>query len=144
MTSTAALPFVFCSASNGMQAISLQGSKSAYFVLLDAMFCAAPTRTASIRGVVPRAPHNGAQIPGFKTSEKKTQPVANNVTGVTAAATPQPNFFSMRCPASIINNVTPPVVEEKAPMKALYAAGSGNLLFKLAFHVTSTMLMAMP
>ena len=71
----------------------LHGSNSAYFVDFDAMFCAAPTSTASISGVVPSAPQSGAQTPGFKTSEKNTQPVASSVTGVTAAATPQPNFL---------------------------------------------------
>ena len=37
MTSTAAFPFVFCSASSGMYAISLQGSKREYLAACDGM-----------------------------------------------------------------------------------------------------------
>jgi len=37
----------------GMYAISLQGSKKAYLEPLEKIFCAAPAKTASIRGEVP-------------------------------------------------------------------------------------------
>lgn len=39
MTSTAALPLVFCSASRLMYAISLHGSNNEYLLLFDKMFC---------------------------------------------------------------------------------------------------------
>jgi len=63
--SIAALPFVFDSLSSGMYAISLHGSNKEYLELLLKIFCAAPTTTAIISGVVPRAAEIGAN-----TSEK--------------------------------------------------------------------------
>ena len=48
-----------------MYAISLHGSNSEYFVLLDRIFCAAPTMTASMSGVVPRE-----MAMGWKNSAK--------------------------------------------------------------------------
>lgn len=60
-TSTAALPLVFDSWSNGMYAISLHGSKSEYFALFERIFWAAPTITASMSGVVPSDAAIGAK-----------------------------------------------------------------------------------
>jgi len=46
-----------------MYAISLQGSNREYLDDLDRMFCAAPTSTANIKGVVPRAAVTGLKKP---------------------------------------------------------------------------------
>ena len=62
-------PFVFDSASSGMYAISLHGSKSEYFADLESTFCAAPTTTASMSGVVP-----SAAISGRSASLKRMRP----------------------------------------------------------------------
>ena len=56
------------------------------------MFCAAPTITASMRGVVPIRAVMGAKKAGKRLSEKNMAPVTRRVTGVIRAATPQPNF----------------------------------------------------
>ena len=65
ITSIAALPFVLDSLSSGIYAISLQGSNKEYLELLLRIFWAAPTITAIINGVVPRA-----AVIGLKKSEK--------------------------------------------------------------------------
>ena len=75
MTSIAALPFVFDSLSSGMYAISLHGSNKAYLELLLKMFCAAPTITAIINGVVPRAAVIGAKKSEKMFSAKNDKPV---------------------------------------------------------------------
>lgn len=118
ITSTAALPFVFCSASSGMYAISLHGSKSEYFEAFERMFCMAPTMTASMSGVVPREAIIGSSASLKRMSEKKMEPVTRMEIGVTSAATPQPNFSKMVRPRSIMPRVTAPVAEENWPMKA--------------------------
>ena len=87
MTSTAALPLVFDSESNGMYAISLHGSNNEYFAPFERMFCAAPINTASIRGVVPSWAVMGAKNSGNSVNEKNAAPVVSRVTGVINAAT---------------------------------------------------------
>ena len=62
------------------------------FLPLERMFCAAPTMTANIRGVVPILAVIGAKKAGKRFSEKNMAPVTKRVTGVMRAATPQPNF----------------------------------------------------
>lgn len=71
----AALPFVFDSLSSGMYAISLHGSNNEYFELLLKIFCAAPTTTANISGVVPKAAETGAKKSEKKFNAKKDSPV---------------------------------------------------------------------
>ena len=41
----------------------------------------------------------GTKAAGKRVSEKKAMPVVRSVTGVISAATPQPNFLSMKRPA---------------------------------------------
>mmetsp|Transcript_11731 Transcript_11731/g.35746 ORF Transcript_11731/g.35746 Transcript_11731/m.35746 type:complete len:205 (+) Transcript_11731:170-784(+) len=116
ITSTAALPLLFCSASNGMYAISLHGSNSEYLDDLLSTFCAAPTRTAAINGVVPIDAMSGLTWPENKRSPKKVKPVKPSTVGVIVAATPHPNFLKMNRPIIIITKVTLPVAVEKLPM----------------------------
>mmetsp|Transcript_23673 Transcript_23673/g.66857 ORF Transcript_23673/g.66857 Transcript_23673/m.66857 type:complete len:253 (+) Transcript_23673:223-981(+) len=144
MTSMAAFPLVFCSLSSGMYAISLHGSKSEYLLDLLRMFCAAPTSTASINGVVPSNPATGAMAPENMLSMKKERPVTPIMVGVTRAPARHPNLEKIVLPRSIITNVTVPVADEKLPMKAEYSFGFGNACFNLAFQLTSTKLMHMP
>ena len=47
-------------------------------------------------------------------------------------------------PMSIMKRVTVPVAEEKFPMNAAYALGSGKAAWSFAFHDTSTRLMHIP
>lgn len=56
------------------------------------MFCAAPTNTASMSGVVPSWAVMGAKTVGKSVREKNMAPVTRRVMGVIMAATPQPNF----------------------------------------------------
>mmetsp|Transcript_9735 Transcript_9735/g.23392 ORF Transcript_9735/g.23392 Transcript_9735/m.23392 type:complete len:263 (-) Transcript_9735:1291-2079(-) len=117
MTSMAAFPLTCVSRSRGMYAISLHGSKRAYFEPLEKMFCAAPTRTAAYRGVMPRAASMGEMGPENSTSEKKTSPVNRRTVGVKRAATPQPNLRKTKRPKIMRQNVTIPVHVLKSPMK---------------------------
>ena len=108
------------------------------------MFCAAPTRTANIRGVVPRALVKGAKNAGNIFNAKNERPVTPNIVGVTNAATLHPNFEKIERPRSIMINVTAPVAEEKLPIKAEYSFGLGKAALSLAFQLTSTMLIHIP
>lgn len=119
ITSTAALPLVLESWSNGMYAISLHGSNSEYLELLLKMFCAAPTNTPSINGVVPNAAATGANAGANNVNAKNAVPVTPIIVGVTRAAFLQPNFSKIVLPKSIIISVTAPVAEEKLPMNIL-------------------------
>lgn len=96
MTSTAALPFVFDSWSRGMYAISLHGSNREYFAPLERIFCAAPTITASMSGVVPILAVIGAKNAGKRFRLKNIAPVTSSVTGVIRAATPHPKRWRRR------------------------------------------------
>ena len=69
----------------------MHGSNREYFAPFDRMFCAAPTITASIRGVVPILAVMGAKKAGNRLRLKKIAPVTKRVTGVMRAATPHPN-----------------------------------------------------
>mmetsp|Transcript_32791 Transcript_32791/g.75854 ORF Transcript_32791/g.75854 Transcript_32791/m.75854 type:complete len:271 (+) Transcript_32791:558-1370(+) len=143
ITSTAALPLVFSSGLSGMYASSLHGSKREYFDDFDIMFCAAPTSTASISGVVPSATATGFHMPGARMSEKNAAAVASRTAGVTMAAAPHERERIWR-PMSIIMMVTAPVADENLPMKPEYAEASGKASRSRPFHVTSTMLIDMP
>ena len=74
-TSIAALPLVLESLSRGMYAISLQGSNNEYFEPLLKIFWAAPTKTDSIKGVVPSKATTGDIAPWKIFSAKKDNPV---------------------------------------------------------------------
>ena len=82
------------------------------------MFCAAPTKTASMSGVVPSAATSGETEPPKRMSEKKMEPVMKRSEGVTSAAKPQPKTLKMRRPSSIMKSVTAPVHEENVPMNS--------------------------
>ena len=111
---------------------------------LDMMFCAAPTKTASMSGVVPSAASGAAKVEPVRQSAKKATPVARRTAGVIMAAVPQPHLRKTKRPKSIMPSVTTPVADEKPPMKAEYAFGSGKACLSLPFHVTSTRLIDMP
>lgn len=110
----------------------------------DSMFWIAPIITANINGVVPNFAVIGAKKAGNNVNEKNAIPVVNKVIGVINAATPHPNCLNTTLPASIINNVTIPVIVEKLPINIEYEFGSGKAAFNLLFHVTSTILIAIP
>ena len=114
----------------------MHGSKSEYLDALEALFWAAPTRTASIKGVVPISCASGAHMPGKRMRLKKMIPVIPTVIGVTAAAAPHPHFSKILRQPMTMETVRMPVMEEKLPMKALYELGSGNWAFSLDFQLT--------
>jgi len=98
--------------------ISLHGSNSEYLADLENTFCAAPTKTAAIKGVRPYLASMGEKASPPRTSAKNATPVASRTVGVMIAAPPHPNLRKMKREAIIIMKVTAPVEEEKSPMKA--------------------------
>merc|ERR1719224_17744 len=103
MTSMAAFPLVFCSASSGMYAISFVGSNIPYFVALVPTFCAVPTSTESMSASTPIDMATGSHNDGKRIREKKQTP------GVHTAVTPQPNHARKRWPTSMRTMVDTPV-----------------------------------
>ena len=81
------------------------------------MFCAAPTKTASMSGVVPSAASGAAKVEPVRQSAKKAMPVTSSTVGVMRAAVPQPQRLKTYWPTSIMPSVATPVAEEKPPMK---------------------------
>ena len=68
--------------------ISLHGSNSEYLADLENTFCAAPTKTAAIRGVSPYLASIGEKASPPRTSAKNATPVASSTVGVMIAAPP--------------------------------------------------------
>ena len=101
-----------------MYAISLHGSKSEYLADLEKMFCKAPTTTASMRGVVPRAATSGASADPPISRLKKRPPVMAMTDGVTRAAKPHPKIRKILRDSNIMPRVTVPVHAEKAPINS--------------------------
>ena len=93
-----------------------EGWRAAHLAALDMMFCAAPTKTASMSGVVPSAAQTGASGPSARQRPKKATPVARSTSGVIIAAGPHPNLPKTHRPKNIMPSVETPVADEKAPM----------------------------
>ena len=86
-----------------------EGWRAAHLAALDMMFCAAPTKTASMSGVVPSAASGAAKVEPVRQSAKKATPVARRTAGVIMAAVPQPHLRKTKRPKSIMKSVTTPV-----------------------------------
>lgn len=77
--------------------ISLHGSNSEYLADLENTFCAAPTKTAAIKGVRPYLASTGEKASPPSTSAKKATPVARSTVGVMIAAPPLYFLFRFSC-----------------------------------------------
>lgn len=77
--------------------------------------CAAPTKTAAMRGVVPKKDRRGAKVFSKRIREKNPAPVRARTVGVTRAAVVHPNFWKMKRPRIIITRVMVPVAVLKLP-----------------------------